>query len=30
MLLRLYLPKAQALDGRWTPPPLDHRAINRA
>jgi hypothetical protein len=22
-LLRLYLPKAEALDGRWTPPPLD-------
>jgi hypothetical protein len=22
MLLRLYLPKAEALDGRWTPPPL--------
>ena len=22
-LLRLYVPKAEALDGRWTPPPLD-------
>ena len=30
LLLRLYLPRAQALDGRWTPPPLHHRAINRA
>lgn len=25
VLLRLYLPRAEALDGRWTPPPL-HRA----